>query len=166
VGIYGEYLRTTADELARVVEDPALARQLVEDSRDAEENSDFSPAEARHLSTEKAWQAIAFLLERANFPVDIVYGEGRFAGVEDWGYGPPRYLTVERVAVAAGALATTSFEALTVGVTKAALAKAPIYPDLGGDPDPLGWIRDCYAPLVPYFAAAAMRAEALLIWLG
>ena len=52
---------------------------MAEDIQDAEEESDRPAAEARCLSTHKAWHAIAFLLERAGFPVDIVYGEQRFA---------------------------------------------------------------------------------------
>src|SRR3982750_3445001 len=93
VSMNGEYLRVTPDELARAIKEPAWALEFAERIRDAEEGTDLSPVEARHLSTDKAWQAIAFLLERVRFPIDIVYGEGRFAEDEDtdWGYGPPGY---------------------------------------------------------------------------
>jgi hypothetical protein len=161
----GEYLRVTSDELARALEDPAWALELAGDIRDAEEDADLPAAKARHLSTDKAWQAIGFLLERAEFPVDVVYGEEQFDDDEDWGYGPPRYLTAERVHTAAQALATTSFDALTVGVTPATLMQADIYPQIWDEPDSLDWVRSWYEPLVPYFTDAASQGQTVFIWL-
>jgi hypothetical protein len=139
VSMNGEYLCVTPDELARALKDPDWALELAKDVRDAEEELDLTPGEGRHLSTHKAWQAIAFILGRAGFPVDIVYGEGRFADDEDfdWGYGPPRYLTPEWVQVADQALAATSFDALAAGVTPAVLAQANIYPQIWDEPDSL-----------------------------
>jgi hypothetical protein len=165
VSMNGEYLRVTPDELVRAVKDPAWALELAENTQDAEEEADLPPDKARHLSTHKAWHAIAFLLERAAFPVDIVYGEEQFAEDEDWGYGPPRYLTTERVHAAAEAMAATSFDALQAGLTPAMLAQADIYPQIWDEPDSLEWIRGWYEPLVPYFADAARQGQALLIWL-
>jgi hypothetical protein len=162
----GEYLRLTPDELAQAIKDPAWALELVEDIEDAEAESDVPPAQARHLSTHQAWNAIAFLLERAAFPVDIVYGEEQFDDAEDWGYGPPRYLTVERVRAAAEALTATSFDTLIAGVTRAALAQADIYPRIWDELDSLEWIRDGYEPLIPYFNDAARQGQAMLIWLN
>jgi hypothetical protein len=161
----GKYLRVTPDELVRAVKDPAWAFGLAEDVQDAEAGADLPPADARHLSTDKAWHAIAFLLERADFPVDIVYGEEQFAEAEDWGYGPPRYLPAERVHLAARALVTTGFDALTAGVTPAELAQADIYPQVWDEPDSLEWVRGWYEPLVAYFAAAARHGQAVLSWL-
>ena len=167
VSMNGEYLRLAPDELARALKDPAWALELAQDVQDVEDEPDLSPGEARHLSTDKAWQAIAFILDRAKFPVDIVYGEGRFADDEDmdWGYGPPRYLTPERVQVASQALAATSFDQLMAGVTPATLAQADIYPQIWDEPDSLDWIRGWYEPLIPYFSGAAKQAQAMLIWL-
>ena len=122
-------------------------------------------AEARYLSTHKAWHAIAFVLERAGFPVDIVYGEERFADDEDLGYGPPRYLTAQRVRTAADLLAVTSFDALTAGVSPATLAQADLYPQVWDEPESLEWVRGWYEPLVSYFAKAARDDHALLVWL-
>jgi uncharacterized protein DUF1877 len=161
----GEYLRVTAGELARSITDPVWALQLADDVRDAEEETELPPAKARRLSTHKAWHAIAFLLEHAGFPVDVVYGEQPFAEDEDWGYGPPRYLTVEQVQIAAEALTATSFDVLTIGVTPAMLAQAEVYPQLWDEPDSLGWVRGWYEPLVAYFVEAARRGEAMLVWL-
>jgi Domain of unknown function (DUF1877) len=64
----GEYLRVIPDELTRALADPQWALELAEEVRAGEEETDPPPGEARHLSTDKAWHAIAFLLERAAFP--------------------------------------------------------------------------------------------------
>jgi hypothetical protein len=167
VSMNGEYLRVTPDELAWALKDPEWALELAEDVQDTEDEANLPPSEARYLSTHKAWQAIGFILERAGFPVDIVYGEGRFANDEDidWGYGPPQYLTPERVRVASQALAASSFDALTAGVTPAVLAQADIYPQVWDEPDSLEWVRGWFEPLIPYFIDAARQRQALLIWL-
>jgi hypothetical protein len=163
----GEYLRVTPEELARALKDPDWALDLAAHVQDAEEECDLPSGEARHLSTHKAWQAIAFILGRAGFPVDIVYGEERFSDDEDidWGYGPPRYLTPERVQVAGQALTATSFDALTAGVTPAVLAQANVYPQIWDEPDSLEWVRGWFEPLIPYFVDTAKQGHALLIWL-
>jgi hypothetical protein len=159
----GEYLRVTPDELARAIKDPGWALEFARAAQE-EDDADLPPAEARYLSTHKAWHAIAFLLDRADFPVKVVFGEERFAEDEDWGYGPPRYLTVERVRTAAQALAATSYHELTIGVTQADLAEAELYPQIWDEPDSLDWVRGWYEPLVPFFTAAAEQGDAMLIW--
>ena len=69
--------------------------------RDAEFAQALPTAQARHLSTEKAWHVIDYILGRARFPVQIVYGEEDLPGIadDDWSYGPPSYLTPDRVRV-------------------------------------------------------------------
>jgi hypothetical protein len=161
----GEYLRVTREELARAIEDPEWALEFADDVRDTEEDADLPPGKARHITTHKAWQAIAFLLERAGFPVDVVFGELSFAEDEDWGYGPPRYLTVEQVEEAAETLRTKAFDDLIDGVTPADLDQAHVYPEIWDEPDSLEWIRGCYEPLSPFFGAAAADGHAMLLWL-
>lgn len=161
----GEYLRVDADELAHAIKDPAWAREFAWEISEAEEFDETPPAPPdRLLTTHKAWHAIAFLLDRAGFPADIVYGEEEFTD-EDWGYGPARYLTAQRVRLAADALAATSFPALTATVALADLARADVYPQMWDEPDALDWVRHWYEPLAPYFAAAAAQSQAIIVWL-
>jgi Domain of unknown function (DUF1877) len=161
----GEYVRVTAGELARCIDEPVWAKEFVETVQAEEEEADLPPDKARYLSTHKAWHAIAYLLERALFPVDIVYGEETLAEDEDWGYGPPRYLTADHVRLAANALVSTSYDALTAHVNRTALAQAAIYPQIWDEPDSIEWVRGWYEPLVPFFADAAKQGQAMLIWL-
>lgn len=165
MSMIGEYFRVTAAELARAVQDPDWALDFIEETEDAQEESDPPPAEARHFSTAKTWDLLGFLLRRAGFPVDVVHGEDRFAETEDWGYGPPRYLPAERVRRGAEALARTPYDQLLVGVDPRELTEAGVYP-LGWDtPDSLEWGRDHYAGLTRFFEAAARDGDAVLVWL-
>nr|WP_329182869.1 DUF1877 family protein [Actinacidiphila glaucinigra] len=92
MSMIGEYLRVTAAELDRALQDPDWALDLAGKVQDAEDESEPAPAEARHFRTYKTRDMLGFLLTRADFPVDVIHGEESFAKDEDWGYGPPRYL--------------------------------------------------------------------------
>jgi hypothetical protein len=163
MSMIGEYLRLTSAELARTIEDPAWALELAE--QDEDETDEPSPESARHFTTYKTWDMLRFLLQRAGFPVDIVFGEEPFTD-DDWGYGPPRYLTSERVRTAADALSSTTYDDLVRGVNPAELDTATVYPTGGWDePDSLEWARGYYGSLIRFFATAADDGDAMLIWL-
>lgn len=164
VSMNGEYLRVTAAELARAINDPAWALEFAEEVMEAEFDSAPPPSQARHLETHKAWSAIAFLLHRANFPVDIVFGEKTFTN-EDWGYGPAKYLDPDQVKAAAQALARTSFDDLIDGLDPAELTAAEVYPLMWDEADALEWVRGWFEPLKPFFEATAKDNDAMLVWL-
>lgn len=83
MSMIGEYLRVTAAELDRAIQDPDWALDFVEEVQDAEEKTEPAPAEARHFSTYKTWDVLRFLLARAEFPVNVIHGEEPFAEDED-----------------------------------------------------------------------------------
>ncbi|MFG2887756.1 YfbM family protein [Streptomyces sp. NPDC048297] len=165
MSMIGEYLRVTAAELDRVIQDPDWAWDFVEEVQDAEEETEPAPAEARHFSTYKTWDMLRFLLARVEFPVNVVHGEEPFAEDEDWGYGPPRYLRHERVRLAADALRATSYAQLVSGVDLAELTSAEVYPLGWSDADSLEWGRPWYDGLTQFFEAAARADDAMLVWL-
>ncbi|MEW1862018.1 YfbM family protein [Streptomyces sp. NPDC088194] len=160
----GEYLRVTPAELARAVTDPDWAFEYAMEIMETDGSSAVAPSDARQLTTHKAFAAIAFLLQRASFPVDIVHGEQALTS-EDWGYGPARYLDADRVKLAAGALADLSFEDLSRDVDPEQMTAAQIYPLLWDEPGALEWVRGWFDPLAPFFGAAAQAGEAMLVWL-
>ncbi|MER6351699.1 YfbM family protein [Streptomyces sp. NPDC001634] len=161
----GEYLRVTAAELDRAIQDPDWALDFVEEVQDAEEESEPAPADARHFSTYKTWDVLRFLLARAEFPVNVVHGEEPFAEDEDWGYGPPRYLRPERVRLAAQAFQTTTYDELIDDVDPADLTSAEVYPLRWDEPGALEWGRQWYDGLTQFFDAAAVADDAMLVWL-
>ncbi|TJZ46263.1 DUF1877 family protein [Streptomyces piniterrae] len=163
----GEYARVTPAELDRAVRDPEWALRLVGRRMDAEAARGTPPAKARCLDVDQAWGALGFLLARAAFPVDIVHGEDAIEDAEDWGYGPPRFLTPDRVRLAAKALDQISAEDLTSGVTPEDLAGARVYPALIWERgQSLDYVRHHYARLCPFFRTAADAGDGVLIWLG
>ncbi|CAG6392327.1 YfbM family protein [Streptomyces cocklensis] len=165
MSMIGEYLRVTAAELARAVDDPDWAADLVERIREAEDDAEPAPSDARHFSTYKAWDLLRFLLARAGFPVDVVHGEEPFAEDDDWGYGPPKYLPPSRVRLAAQALRATPYDRLTSGLDPAELTAAEVYPVMWDQPGAVEWGRHWYDALTRFLSAAASADDALLVWL-
>ncbi|MEV7678806.1 YfbM family protein [Streptomyces sp. NPDC088341] len=164
MSMIGEYLRVTAAELDRTIQNPQWALDLAEEIQDAEDVSKPTPAEARHFSTYKTWDLLRFLLSRAGFPVDVIHGEEPFTE-EDWGYGAPKYLRAERVRLAAEALRTTSYDQLTAGADPAELTRAEVYPLGWDEPESLEWARPWFDGLTLFFEAAADADDAMLVWL-
>ncbi|ETA71120.1 YfbM family protein [Actinospica robiniae] len=165
MSMIGEYLRVTPSELSRAIEDPQWALDHAEQIQDAQDENEQSPKEAKHFSTYKTWDMLGFLLRRFHFPVDVVHGEEDFADDEDWGYGPPHFLTVERVRHAARELARTSYDDLIRDVDHTELAAANVYPLSWDSPTSLEWARDYYGQLTAFFSAAADAGDAVLVWL-
>jgi hypothetical protein len=163
MSMIGEYLRVTSAQLGQAVIDPEWALELAEAAQDAEEEAEPAPGQGRHFSTHQTWNLLAFLLQRVGFPVDVVFGEVEFTQ-EDWGYGPPKYLTAARVEQAAEMLARTGYDALLQGLDHAELTDA-VYPGRWDSRESLEWARDSYGGIVEFFAAAARAGEAMLLWL-
>lgn len=160
----GEYLRVTPGELARALEDPEWALDFASDVQD-QEDEETAPAEARHFTTHQTWNLLGFLLKRSDFPVDIVFGEELIPDADDWGYEPPRYLTVDRVRLAADRLNQMSYDDLIRDVDHNELSAAEVYPQIWDSPASLEWASDLFVPLTEFFQAAASSGHAIVIWL-
>lgn len=141
MSMIGEYLRVTPTELSRAIEDPQWALDYVERVQGSQEASGPSPSIARHFSTYKTWDMLGFLFRRFDFPVDVVRGEEPSADEEDWGYGQPRFLSVERVQLAARELSRISYDDLIGGVSHAELSASDVYPQRWDSPASLEWAR-------------------------
>ncbi|MFV2119060.1 YfbM family protein [Streptomyces sp. Act-28] len=166
MSMIGEYVRLTAAEFERALGDPEWAQERIDRLVEAELGGRVGDAGARCLDIDKAWHALDFLLSRLDFPVDVVFGEGAIPDAEDWGYTPPRYLTPERVRVAAEALRDVPVERLVEGVGPEDLARAEVYPVIVWERgEPLEYVTAHYEALVPFFGAAARDGDAVLMWL-
>ncbi|MEU6212165.1 YfbM family protein [Streptomyces sp. NPDC047023] len=160
----GEYLRVTPEELTRALKDPEWAMDFAEEIQDSQD--DETPlAEARHFTTHQTWNMLDFLLKRSVFLVDIVHGEEALPKADDWGYGPPRYVTADRVRLAADALTRMTYDQLIQGVDHGELTTAEVYPQIWDSPTSLDWARDLFAALTKFFEAAAADGHAMVIWL-
>ncbi|MFJ4688805.1 YfbM family protein [Streptomyces sp. NPDC088789] len=167
MSMIGRYVRLTAAELDRALADPAWALLRVEELRDEEDEWDEEapPREPRSHSTDKTWHALHFLLGRHPVPVDVVHGEEDLPGADDWGYGPPRYLTPDQVRRATEALAAVTPEALPAGARPADLAAAGVYPTAVWERDePLDWVIAHYQDLTRFLRIAARYRQAVVVW--
>lgn len=61
MSVIGEYFRLTTAELERALQDPEWALGFIDGTRDSEEESELSPAEARHFITYKTWVWLSML---------------------------------------------------------------------------------------------------------
>ncbi|WP_433202636.1 YfbM family protein [Dactylosporangium sp. CS-047395] len=170
MSMIGNYLRITPLELDRARKDPDWAMEYAEDLEDAEIDEPESPdgqlAADRLHRTDRTWDALRYLLERAGCPVNVVHGEEEFTE-EDWGYGPAFLLTPEQVASGSAFLSGLPFEGLIRDVTAADLAAADLYPQGGwDDPGSLDHLRRYYEDLVGYFAEANRTGDAMVLWLS
>ncbi len=165
MSMIGQYLRLAPAELERASRDPDWAAEHAHDLY----GRDDAAAAARVHETDKAWNALDFLLTRRGFPVDVVFGEADMpwpAG-SDWGYGPPRLLTAERVRAAVDALEAHAPDALADGVAPADLAAANVYPQIVWERgEELDWVVSHWAYLATYLRAAAREGDALLLWIS
>ena len=166
MSMIGEYLRVTPADLSKAIENPDWAVLLAEAAQDAADtHPHLRPAHARHYSTYKTWDLLRHLLTRAVFPVNVIQGEELFPTLEDWVYGPPRYLPPDRVREAAERLTALTYDLLVAGVTSAELTETEVYPQHWDAPGSLEWARPWYDGLTEFFEAAALDGDAMIIWL-
>jgi hypothetical protein len=172
----GNWMRVSPAELERAKEDLDWAHDLAEAARNGED-------EARWTSTGKAWNGLDFLLDRLGFEVPIVLGAESFVELpdvepdsdemfdflddldDDWGYGPPSYLTPAQVAAAAAQLDGLTGEDLVRGVDPAELKRAEVYPDVWDRPGELSWVAHHLPDVQRFFAGAAEAGDAVICWL-
>lgn len=171
----GNWLRVSADELERAKTDLAWAYELAMTARD--DNSE------RWTATGKAWNGLDFLLDRLGFEVPLVLGAEAFVELpdvepdseemfdfldnleDDWGYGPPSYLTPVQVAAAASGLAALTEDDLVCDVDPHELNRAEVYPGTWERPGELTWVAHYLPGVRSYFAAAAKDGDAVICWL-
>ncbi|MGK5638206.1 YfbM family protein [Streptomyces sp. URMC 126] len=166
MGMTGQYVRFAPAEYARALADPAWAVGQAYARLGAEPVEQPDPAAARALDIDKMWHGLAFLLDRVEFPVDVVFGDAAVPGAGDWGCGAPRHLAPERVREAADALARIPAERLLEGVGPADLAREEVYPSLIWERgESLRCITAEYERLVPFFGAAAREGDGMFMWL-
>ena len=159
MSITGMYVRVAPGDLERLNRDPeAFYWASTASMTPGWENH---PSTEPWISIEKAWAALGYLLDKAtDGTVDVVFG-GTPIG-EDWGFGPPRYLTPDEVRQAADMLSRTPVDRLAAHYDAWQLADAKIYPGVWDDNDLRGLQID-YETLVEFFAVAAESGDGMLL---
>lgn len=157
MSMIGEYLRLEPGDLQRVMSDPDAAYEWIEDLDDARD--------PRRFDTDKAWHALAFVLERAGVPDAVVYGEDEIPGADDWGYGPPRSLRPARVRELSDLLQQLKPAEAVTAVAAAEFTAEEIYPqfwkDAGHD-----WLIHHLNRLTEFFREATDDGMGMILWIG
>ncbi|TDB99465.1 DUF1877 family protein [Micromonospora fluostatini] len=171
----GNWLRVSPDELEQAKADLGWAYGLAMTRRDNDSD--------RWSATDKAWNGLDFLLDRLGVEISLVRGEEEFVEwpdvepdsdemfdfldnlEDDWGYGPPSYLTPAQVAAAATRLAALTEDDLIRDVDPQELTRAEIYPQTWDRPGELAWVAHYLPDVRNFFAAAATNGDAVICWL-
>lgn len=101
------------------------------------------PAWVESVEVDKMWQALSIITTPGESPLasieephalDPLLGGTEFD--DDWGYGPPRYLTPGQVADVAAHLASLTDDDARARFDPAAFARSDVYPFVFADEDP------------------------------
>ena len=121
-----------------------------------------------HISLEKAWHGVHFLLCGTAGDAPAPFGQAVLGGTplgQDLGYGPARFLEAGDVAAVATALSSIDRVSLATSYDGAALQAADVYPGGWDDPENREWLLRAFDELRDFYAAVASRGNAVLIYL-
>ena len=146
------YRRVSEQQLAEAMGDAEVAERLVSQTR--------FPELSLYIGVD--WGAVGYLLEAAEGPVEVVFGLETMStlacGV--------KHLTVEQVRCAAEWLSAIGFDELMDSLDPQDPRRREVYKLNLDYPAHVDWLRESYAQLVLFFAAAARSGEAVLILLA
>jgi hypothetical protein len=161
-----QYIRIRDEELVTLRElladDPDGAFEYADELADGADE-DVPAEHSRGLDTDKTWDAMAFLLHRANEPAVCVVRGGSRLTDDEWGYEPPRYLTPDQVSTAASHLDATPFYRLAEQFDPDQMTG--VYPNVWHDHDVLGYLQGWYERLATFFRHAAAERDGMIIFL-
>lgn len=163
MSMIGNYRCLTEGELRALLEEPATITEILynEETQNETENQ---------LDIDKTWRAIHYLLNGTAWggkePLANAVLGGLPVGEEDVGYGPARYLWPTQVAETSKALQSISSEQLWSRFNAAAMKKAEIYPEFEGGDEDKEYICGNFENIKSFFAAAASRGDAMLLYLN
>jgi hypothetical protein len=125
----------------------------------------------RYLDIDKSWHIIHFLLNgktwEGEWPLVAAVLGGAVVSDVDVGYGPARYLMPAEVAEVSAALAEVPASTLLQRWDSEAIAAAEIYPQAwAGQADDLEYVGSNYEALCRFFAEAAARDEAMILYIN
>ncbi len=115
------------------------------------------------LSLEKSWHSLHYLLTGVTGEAPPPLGNAILGGTpigNDIGYGPARFLTPEQVREVAAALSDLKIEQLAQRFD--AISSANIY--ACPDEDEFEDVRHYFQQIVRYYADAAARGNAMVLW--
>jgi hypothetical protein len=145
-----------------------LKQQIAEARRPKPSKAAFDVRDfGEELDIEKAWHGIHFLLCGVIDEAPPPLGDAVLGGTEigpDLGYGPARYLEPYRVKAVAEALEAIQPKAFAARFDASRLQEHQIYPSAWSQ-DCKEWIEGAYSELRGFYAAAAKKGLAVLLYI-
>jgi Domain of unknown function (DUF1877) len=169
MSMIGNLRRLPDDDLRRLLDDPELIIEYLDEDSDDES---FGPH--ADLEIDKSWHGIHFLLTKSawegELPLAFLVLGGHQIGDEDLGYGPARGFSSDEVHEIAEALEAIDVAELRRRFDPAAMTAAEIYPAIWDRPpaedDTLGYLASYYGELRAFIAGAAAKDEAVLVYVN
>jgi len=161
----GNYLRLPEADVKNFIADPETIMDFLYPADDSQFPS------ARHLSIEKSWQVIHFLLTgdpwNGEEPLCNAVLGGTEIGDVDVGYGPARFLTPVQVKAVSAALSNVSPESLWSHFDLQAIRNLEVYPHgWEGNDEEREVTQHYFSELKIFFEEAAKRNETIVIYLN
>lgn len=119
---------------------------------------------SNHISLDKAWHGLHYLLCGAAEPAPGPLGQAVFGGEEigdDMGYGPARYFTVAKTSEIAQALQALGESTLRGRFDPDAMEQLGLYPG-GWQHEGPDWLIDAFRKLRDFYAAASADGQAVV----
>jgi len=167
MGMIGNLRRLGDADLKRLLEDP----ELVADYLDDESSAGFGPS--ADVDVDKAWHGIHFLLTGTAWegdpPLNFLVTGGAEIGDVDVGYGPARGFGSAEVAQLASALGALPSSEVRRRFLPDRMMELDVYPSIWDrDPeedDTVGYLLAYYEDLRAFVSEAAAEGQALLVYL-
>ncbi|MGB0749112.1 MAG: YfbM family protein [Magnetospiraceae bacterium] len=160
MSMIANYLAVSAQELQALVADPSRVEAVL-----------FEEREEDIVDLDKAWQGLHFTLTgslaESDAPLAQAIMGGAPLGEDDYGYGPPRYLTPDQVARTAHALDAYNEQSFRESVDLAALAANHVYPEIWQEGDTAtDYLVEYFETLKYLFRDARREGQGLILYLA
>jgi hypothetical protein len=167
MGMIGNYLRVTNDELENYLADSSLLEDRVYD----EEN----PNDKNLIDVDKSWEGLFFLLtgkslataEEASFPLQwILTPPQEIDPDQDMGYGPATYTTIEQTKEINNALNKISVDELRSKYNGKLMMEMGIYPEVWEDIESLEYLIENFNTIKDFYNKASTENQAVIIFMN
>lgn len=165
MGMVGNLLRVTNDELQAYLKDSSLLEERVYNDESEEEDPNL-------IDIDKSWEGILFLLtgqnlETLNHPMGKVLFSGQSIDEEqDLGYGPGQYLTPEQVKETDEELSKITAEEIAKRFDSQKMTELDVYPSVWEDEDIFDYLLEYFKDVQNFYSTAAKNNEAVITFVN
>jgi hypothetical protein len=166
MGMIGNYLRVTKDELQSYLSDSNLLNNRIYDHENQNDKN--------LIDVDKSWEGLFFLLtgkslatfEEASTPLLwILIPPQEIDSDQDMGYGPATYTTIEQTKELNNALNTISIDEIRDKYNGNLMMEMGIYPEAWDNDESLEYLVESFNTVKDFYNKAAADNQAVIIFL-